>query len=62
MYHDGYVYDKDISPDETWLIAEKKPKWASSLLEYINTLKDRKNNKYNVKIKTYDDFRHRIRR
>tara|TARA_B100002052_G_scaffold39222_1_gene31291 strand:- start:1451 stop:3013 length:1563 start_codon:yes stop_codon:yes gene_type:complete len=62
MYHDGYVYDKDISPDETWLIAEKKPKWANSLLEYINTLKDQKNNKYNVQIKTYDDFRHRIRR
>ncbi len=62
MYHDGYVYDKDKSPDETWLIAEKKPKWAASLLEYINTLKDQKNNKYNLQIKTYDDFRHHIRR
>lgn len=56
MYWDGYVFDKDVSPDEGILVAKNHPNWANQIVEYINKSKDAKGNQYNFKTRKWDDY------
>lgn len=56
MYWDGYVYDKEKSPDKAILLANEHPKWANQIINEINSRKDSNGNKYNFQIKLWSDY------
>lgn len=56
MYWDGYVFDKEKSPDKAILIANEHPVWSDSILNEINSKKDALGNNYNFETKRWGDY------
>jgi hypothetical protein len=54
MYWDGCVIDK-LKPDTGILIASIHPQSVKDLIVYINEMKDSNGNKYNFKLKVWND-------
>ncbi len=56
MYWDGYVFDKEKSPDKAILLADEHPVWSEALLKEINSKKDSLGNKYCFEAKRWSDY------
>ena len=56
MYWDGYVYDKEKSPDKAILLANEHPRWSGQLIKEINSRKDSLGNPYNFHLKLWSDY------
>ena len=56
MYWDGYVYDKEKSPDKAILLGNEHPKWSDQIINEINSRKDSLGNQYNFQTKLWSDY------
>ena len=56
MYWDGYVFDKEKSPNKAILIANEHPAWSESILKEINSKKDSLGNNYCFEVKRWSDY------
>ena len=56
MYWDGYVFDKEKSPNKAILIANEHPVWSESILKEINSKKDSLGHNYCFEVKRWSDY------